>query len=108
MKQFLNEQQEKNLLDKFVSHFPTIEDRQTTMWKIRANTFISTGYKIQCRNGTRDFITPNTCQPIIDEWNKDNPELKLKEIDRWGTQDDEVWTFICWHLDFENVKYPKK
>lgn len=104
----LSTSQKDILLSMFIEHFPRIDDKYTCMWKIRSNAnFLSeenskaTDFNVQCRNGTRNYITPDSCQPIIDKWNEMNPELKLKELKAYCVEDDEVWTWIKWDIDYE-------
>lgn len=90
----------EKLLLLFRAHFPYIGGRQTGGWKFKMED--DKKFTIECRNGTKNYITPDSCRTLLEIWNKDNPNFKLKEKNRYCIEDEEVWTWIIWKLELEN------
>jgi hypothetical protein len=98
----MNPELKEELLDLFRKFFPRIGRRDTRMWRCKNQTGRKTGIKVECRNGTKNYIVPDTCALVLHEWNKKHPELKLKEVERYCIEDGEIWTWIIWGLEFDN------
>lgn len=98
----MNQAQREELIALFKKYFPKIGRRETCMWKVKSQTGRKIGFSIECRNGTRNYIIPDSCAIVLHEWNKKNPNFQLKEVARYCIEDDEVWTWIIWDVDFKN------
>tara|TARA_R110000803_G_scaffold136813_1_gene203729 strand:+ start:348 stop:647 length:300 start_codon:yes stop_codon:yes gene_type:complete len=85
-----------SLVRLFSIHFKLIENRLTRRWRLKLE---DDGIYLECRNGTKNFITPDSCGELLETWNIKNPNFKLREVRRYCIEDDEVWTWIIWKLE---------
>lgn len=86
------------LLMLFSSEFYYIDGKKTRGWKFKTAGEGGDSFYIQCRNGTKNYIVPDSCESLLKRWNKVNPSLQFKEVEKYCIEDDEVWTFIIWKL----------
>tara|TARA_R110002020_G_scaffold439532_1_gene650046 strand:- start:198 stop:488 length:291 start_codon:yes stop_codon:yes gene_type:complete len=89
------------LLDLFREFFPQIGGKNTGGWKFKIERGAQKGFSVQCRNGTKNYIIPDSCKEVLEKWNKDNPHFQLCEVEKYCIEDDEVWTWIIWAIDFD-------
>ena len=81
MSKGIDEGKAETLLILFSSHFQHIGGRKTRSWKFKPAGEGREGFYIQCRNGTKNYIIPDSCQSLLDKWNEANPNLQIKELE---------------------------
>lgn len=95
----MNKEMQNEVLDIFKKNFQFIDNNSTVGWKFKKSLLSNKVFYIQCRNGTRNNIDVKSSEKALTEWNDKYPKFKLKEVDRYSIEDDEVWTWIIWQLE---------
>lgn len=94
----MNKEQLEKLMKLFENFVTKIEQRPTRSWRV---TPIKNGLSVRCENGTSNYIHEiPTSSGVLALWNAQNPEQKLKEIEKDCIEDDDRWTRIYWKLEF--------
>lgn len=85
----------KEVIDTFSKWFEYIDEDRSRDWRAWAED----GFLfVQCYNGTKNYIEPESCKHVLDEINKNSSWSILYEERRYCIEDDEKQTKIVWKI----------